>query len=88
MIDFCSILSAKRGVHMAGYKVDELYRKVGKYKARIDVYITARGYEATVAFLDNPNTKPLVKFVDRSKKRAIALSLEQLARIFNRMQVL
>ncbi|UOE78287.1 hypothetical protein [Parageobacillus thermoglucosidasius] len=73
---------------MAGYKVDELYREVGKYKARIDVYITAQGYEATAVFLDNLNTKPLVKFVDRSKERAIALSLEQLARIFNRMQVL
>ena len=73
---------------MAGYKVDELYREVGKCKARIDVYITAQGYEATAVFLDNLNTKPLVKFVDRSKERAIALSLEQLARIFNHMQVL
>jgi hypothetical protein len=41
---------------MAGYKVDELYREVGKYKARIDVYITARGYEATAVFLDNSGT--------------------------------
>ncbi|KAF0993822.1 hypothetical protein [Geobacillus sp. TFV-3] len=41
---------------MAGYKVDELYREVGKYKARIDVYITAQGYEATAVFLDNLNT--------------------------------
>ncbi|MBA2873162.1 hypothetical protein HNQ85_003500 [Anoxybacillus calidus] len=66
---------------MAGYKVDELYREVGKYKARIDVYITARGYEAAAVFLDNPNAKPMVKFVDRNKDRAIVLALEQLARI-------
>jgi hypothetical protein len=71
---------------MAGYKVDELYREVGKYKARIDVYITAQGYEATAIFLDNPGTKPLIKFVDSSKDRAIALALERLVRILNRMQ--
>lgn len=70
---------------MAGYKVDELYREAGKYKARIDVYITAHGYEATAVFLDNPNTKPMVKFVDHSKDRAIALALQQLARISIRM---
>jgi hypothetical protein len=72
---------------MAGYKVDELYREVGKYKARIDVYITDQGYEATAVFLDNLNTKPLVKFVDHSKDKAIALALERLARILNRMQL-
>jgi hypothetical protein len=72
---------------MAGYKVDELYREVGKYKARIDVYITAQGYEATAIFLDNPGTKPLIKFVDRNKDKAVALALERLARILNRMQL-
>lgn len=72
---------------MAGYKVDELYRDVGKYKVRIDVYITDQGYEATAIFLDNPGTKPLIKFVDRNKDKAIALALERLARILNRMQL-
>jgi hypothetical protein len=72
---------------MTGYKVDELYREVGKYKARIDVYITAHGYEATATFLDNPGTKPLIKCVDRSKDKAIALALERLARILNRAQL-
>lgn len=71
---------------MAGYKVDKLYREVGKYKARIDVYLTAQGYEATAVFIDNPEVRPLVKFVDRSKNMAIALALEQLARINNRLQ--
>jgi hypothetical protein len=73
---------------MAGYKIDEIYRKVGKYKARIDVYLTSSGYETTAVFLDNTNTKPFIKFVDHCKERAIALSLEQLARIFNRIQVM
>ncbi|MED4917384.1 hypothetical protein [Geobacillus thermodenitrificans] len=72
---------------MAGYKVDELYREVGKYKARIDVYLTAQGYEATAIFLDNPNVNPLVRCIDRSKERAIALALERLARILNRIQL-
>jgi len=71
---------------MAGYKVDKLYHEVGKYKARIDVYLTAQGYEATAVFIDNPEVRPLVKFVDRSKNMAIALALEQLARINNRLQ--
>jgi hypothetical protein len=59
---------------MAGYKGDELYREVGKCKARIDVYITDQGYEATAVFLDNPGTQPLIKFIDRSKDKAIALA--------------
>jgi hypothetical protein len=70
---------------MAGYKVDELYREVGKYKARIDVYITAQGYEATAVFLDNSGAQPLIKFIDRSKDKVIALALERLARILIRM---
>lgn len=70
---------------MSGYKVEELYREIGEYKARIDVYITAQGYyEVTAVFLDNPGTKPLIKFVDRNKDKAIALALERLARILNR----
>jgi hypothetical protein len=72
---------------VAGYKVDELYREVGKYKARIDVYLTAHGYEATAIFLDNPNVNPLVRCIDRSKERVIALALERLARILNRIQL-
>lgn len=69
---------------MSEYKVEELYREVGKYKVRIDVYITAHGYyEVTVVFLDNPGTKPLIKFVDLNKDKAIALALERLARILN-----
>jgi hypothetical protein len=48
---------SQRGVYMSGYKVEELYREIGEYKARIDVYITAQGYyEVTAVFLDNPGT--------------------------------
>jgi hypothetical protein len=59
---------------MARYKGDELYREIGKCKAGIDVYITAQGYEATAVFLDNPGNQPLIKFVDRSKDKVIALA--------------
>jgi hypothetical protein len=72
---------------MAGYKVDELYREVGKHKVRIDVYITNHGYEVDAVFLDKCNAKPLVKVIDPSKERVIALALERLARILNRMQL-
>jgi hypothetical protein len=72
---------------VAGYKVDELYGEIGNYKARIDVYLTAQGYEATAILLNNPNVKPLVRCIDRSKERAIALALERLARILNRIQL-
>ncbi|KPD00585.1 hypothetical protein LR69_01237 [Geobacillus sp. BCO2] len=72
---------------MAGYKVDELYRELGKYKARIDVYLTVHGYEATAIFIDNPNVNPLVRCVDRNKERAITLALERLARILNKIQL-
>jgi hypothetical protein len=54
---------------MAGYKVDELYRKVEKCKARIDVYITDQGYEVTVIFLHNPGAKQLINSLIASKTK-------------------
>jgi hypothetical protein len=80
-----SYFTDKGGIYMAGYKVDELYRKCAGYRVRIDVYLTAHGYEVTTTFIDNPNIRPFVKFTDRSKDMAIALALEQLGRINNRL---